>query len=56
MQQHDVEFHWVKGHDHNPYNNRCDQLATYAADHQALLIDKGYEETESRPSNISSYP
>lgn len=56
MQQHDVEFHWVKGHDHNPYNNRCDQLATYAADHQALLIDKGYEEIESRPSNISSYP
>ncbi len=24
---HEVEFIWVKGHDSNPYNNRCDLLA-----------------------------
>jgi ribonuclease HI len=25
---HQVRFHWVKGHADNPYNNRCDALAT----------------------------
>ena len=29
---HDVEFVWVKGHDGNPLNERCDVLATSAAD------------------------
>lgn len=29
---HDVEFVWVKGHDGHPYNERCDKLATAAAD------------------------
>ena len=24
---HQVNTHWVKGHDTNPYNNRCDELA-----------------------------
>ncbi len=40
-----VKFVWVKGHANNPYNNRCDELATSAADGKNLLIDKGYEET-----------
>ena len=40
-----VKFHWVKGHANNPFNNRCDELATAAADSatHALLIDEGYE-------------
>jgi ribonuclease HI len=25
---HQVRYHWVKGHADNPYNNRCDELAT----------------------------
>ncbi|MBX5439861.1 MAG: ribonuclease HI [Thermoflavifilum sp.] len=50
LQQHRVEFHWVKGHAQNPYNNRCDQLATEAADHHALHIDEGYEQSAS-PKN-----
>ena len=25
--EHDVTFHWVKGHAQNPMNNRCDALA-----------------------------
>ena len=29
---HIVHFHWVKGHDGNPLNERCDALATAAAD------------------------
>ena len=38
-----IRFVWVKGHAQNPYNNRCDELATAAADGGNLLIDEGYE-------------
>ena len=38
-----IRFEWVKGHSTNPYNNRCDELATAAADGNNLLIDEGYE-------------
>jgi len=38
-----IKFHWVKGHAENPYNNRCDQLATKAADEDDLDIDYEYE-------------
>lgn len=31
MDFHEVEFHWVKGHAENPYNNRCDEMAVAAA-------------------------
>lgn len=41
---HKVTFKWVKGHADNPYNNRCDQLATAAADGGNLLVDVGYEQ------------
>lgn len=30
--QHQVRFHWVKGHAGHPENERCDKLATGAAD------------------------
>lgn len=43
-QKHEIRFQWVKGHADNPYNNRCDQLATTAADSKNLLIDTVYEE------------
>ncbi len=32
MEMHEVHFHWVKGHDGHPENERCDKLATTAAD------------------------
>ena len=38
-----VRFVWVKGHADNKYNNRCDELATQAADGKNLLIDEVYE-------------
>ncbi len=41
-QQHEVRFRWVKGHADNPFNNRCDELATAAADGAELLDDDGY--------------
>lgn len=41
-----IKLFWVKGHAENFYNNRCDELATSAADGKNLLIDAGYEETQ----------
>jgi len=35
-----VVFTWVKGHDGHPYNERCDFLATSAADGGNLLDDE----------------
>jgi ribonuclease HI len=49
LQYHDISkkfkihFHWVKGHADNPYNNRCDELATLAADNGPWLIDSEFE-------------
>ncbi len=43
-QHHRVRFVWVKGHADNPLNNRCDQLATAAADSGQWLVDEGYEQ------------
>jgi hypothetical protein len=42
-QKHKIKFIWVKGHANNVMNNRCDVLATEAADGKNLLIDEGYE-------------
>ena len=42
--KHRVRFVWVRGHADNAFNNRCDVLATTAADGKALLVDEGYEE------------
>lgn len=39
-----IKMKWVKGHADNPWNNRCDVLATQAADGKNLLIDYGYEQ------------
>ena len=40
---HRVSFIWVKGHAGHPQNERCDMLATTAADGQDLLVDEGVE-------------
>ena len=39
--QHQVRFIWVKGHDGHPQNERCDTLATTAADGMDLIVDEG---------------
>lgn len=43
QKKHIIQFKWVKGHADNAFNNRCDELATEAADGKNLLIDGGYE-------------
>ena len=40
--QHNVKFGWVKGHDENPENNRCDKLAVEASFSDRLLVDTGF--------------
>lgn len=38
-----VTMHWVKGHNDHPMNERCDQLATWAADNGPHHVDEGFE-------------
>ena len=33
--QHEMRYHWVKGHAENEYNNRCDALAVAAREKYA---------------------
>ena len=40
--KHYVKFVWIKGHDGNPENERCDRLAVAAANSPNLLEDHGY--------------
>ena len=44
--RHNIRFKWVKGHADNPYNNRCDILATEAADARDLEVDEGFNATK----------
>lgn len=41
MENHQVSFQWIKGHAGHPQNERCDSLATEAADGAQLLDDDG---------------
>ena len=41
--KHGVEFRWVRGHDGNKENERCDYLATTAAAEAATGVDGVYE-------------
>lgn len=42
LEQHRVQFEWVRGHADNPENNRCDQLAVAAATTRGLKPDPGF--------------
>jgi ribonuclease HI len=45
--KHHLRFKWVRGHADNPFNNRCDELATSAADGRNLAVDSGFENNPS---------
>lgn len=42
--KHQVLFHWIKGHAGHPQNERCDRLATQAADGENRLQDIGFQQ------------
>lgn len=51
--QHQVKMHWVKGHAGHPGNERCDVLATEAADNKSnLLIDHVYEQEQKAENGL----
>ena len=41
VEPHNIRFIWVRGHDGNELNERCDELATSAADGEGLIADEG---------------
>ena len=43
MEPHKVTYIWVKGHDGHARNERCDKLATSAADGDNLIHDEVFE-------------
>ena len=43
LEEHDVDFRWVRGHAGNRENERCDHLAVQAAKRRGLPRDEGYE-------------
>jgi ribonuclease HI len=43
LEKHDVEFKWVRGHNNNVENERCDRLAVAAAQGGDLAIDEGFK-------------
>ena len=47
LDEHNVEFHWVKGHAGHPENERCDELAVAAYKGDNLLDDEGYNAEEN---------
>lgn len=40
--KHHVQFHWIRGHNGHPENERCDRLAVAASQGPDLLVDLGY--------------
>ena len=46
LDQHDVTFRWVKGHNGHPENERCDELATLAMGQATLKDDPGFTQEE----------
>ncbi len=48
--RHQVTFYWVRGHDGQPENERCDQLSGQAARGRNLPADTFYEQTEAAGS------
>ena len=47
-EQHEVKFHWLRGHDGDPENERCDEMAVAATFDQNLPVDSGYEASQVR--------
>jgi ribonuclease HI len=42
LSKHDIEFRWVRGHNNNVENERCDLLAVGATQAAELQVDEGF--------------
>jgi ribonuclease HI len=42
VEPHEVSYHWVRGHAGHAENERCDELATAAADGENLAVDEDF--------------
>lgn len=51
-QPHEVTWKWVRGHNGHPQNERCDQLATSAADSDDLIEDTGVDSESLPPASF----
>lgn len=56
LKKHEVTFHKVKGHADNPWNNRCDELATSAIAEYRRMNGEAAEESaeEAKPAKDES--
>lgn len=45
--RHKVSFQWIKGHNQHPQNERCDRLAVAAYQKENLLVDAGFEGSDT---------
>ena len=52
VRRHEVEFRWVRGHAGNRENERCDRLATEAAQQSNLPVDRGFEAGLAPPARL----
>lgn len=50
--RHEITWRWVRGHAGNANNERCDALATAAADSGNLRPDKGFEQQQAAPPEL----
>lgn len=46
------KFHWVKGHNNHPQNERCDFLAVEASKSPNLPVDEGFERVDNAALDI----
>ncbi len=47
QQKFNINWHWVKGHNGHPENERCDTLAVVAAENSPENIDVNYENSQT---------
>ena len=50
VERHDIEFRWVRRHNIDKSNQRCDYLAKEAANNSSLKIDEGFNRDELQSS------
>lgn len=55
IEEHDVRFNWVKGHQGLRENERSDQLAVEASQSEHLSVDKAFESGQTQPKPPSLF-